>query len=65
MSPNIVFFFSDQQRWDTLGCNGQIAGVQVTPRLDSFAREDATNFVNCYTPQPVCGPARAMLQTGL
>ncbi len=63
MTPNIVFFFSDQQRWDTLGCNGQIP--DVTPRLDQFAREDATNFVNCFTPQPVCGPARAMLQTGL
>ncbi len=63
MAPNIVFFFSDQQRWDTLGCNGQIP--DVTPRLDAFAREDATNFVNCMTPQPVCGPARAMLQTGL
>lgn len=63
MAPNIVFFFSDQQRWDTLGCNGQIP--DVTPRLDAFAREDATNFVNCITPQPVCGPARAMLQTGL
>lgn len=63
MAPNIVFFFSDQQRFDTLGCNGQIP--DVTPRLDAFAREDATNFVNCITPQPVCGPARAMLQTGL
>lgn len=65
MTPNIVFFFSDQQRFDTLGCNGQKASVEVTPRLDRFAGEDATNFTNCFTPQPVCGPARAMLQTGL
>lgn len=63
MKPNIIFFFSDQQRWDTLGCNGQMA--DVTPNLDRFAAEDAVNFVNCFTPQPVCGPARAMLQTGL
>ena len=20
--PNIIFYFSDQQRWDTLGCYG-------------------------------------------
>lgn len=60
---NIVFFFSDQQRADTLGCNGQ--PLPVTPRLDQFAREDAVNFSNTFTPQPVCGPARSMLQTGL
>lgn len=63
MKPNIVFFFSDQQRWDTLGCNGQ--PLDITPCLDQFASQDATNFSNCFTPQPVCGPARAMLQTGL
>ena len=60
---NIVFFFSDQQRADTLGCNGQ--PLPVTPRLDRFACEDAVNFASAFTPQPVCGPARAMLQTGL
>ena len=60
---NIVFFFSDQQRADTLGCNGQ--PLPVTPILDAFAREEGVNFSNAYTPQPVCGPARAMLQTGL
>lgn len=60
---NIVFFFSDQQRADTLGCHGQMP--DVTPRLDAFAAEDAVDFVHAYTAQPVCGPARAMLQTGL
>lgn len=60
---NIVFFFSDQQRADTLGCNGQ--PMPVTPCLDRFAREDAVNFSNTFTPQPVCGPARSILQTGL
>ena len=59
---NIVFFFSDQQRFDTLGANGQ--KLNVTPHLDSFATE-ATNFSNTYTVQPVCGPARACLQSGL
>lgn len=59
---NIIFFFSDQQRFDTLGVNGQ--KLPVTPNLDAFAKE-ATNFVNAYTVQPVCGPARACLQSGL
>ena len=35
---NIVFFFSDQQRADTLGCNGQ--PLPVTPCLDRFACEE-------------------------
>lgn len=62
MKPNIVFFFSDQQRADTLGCNGQ--KLDVTPNLDALARE-GINFSHAYTNQPVCGPSRACLQTGL
>lgn len=60
--PNIVVFFSDQQRFDSLGCNGQ--RLDVTPNLDAMAAQ-GVNFARAYTAQPVCGPARAMLQTGL
>ncbi|MCE5279491.1 MAG: sulfatase-like hydrolase/transferase [Planctomycetaceae bacterium] len=59
--PNILFFFSDQQRWDTCGCYGQPLGV--TPNLDAMAR-DGVRFANAFTCQPVCGPARACIQTG-
>lgn len=59
--PNIIFYFSDQQRWDTLGCYGQ--KLPVTPNLDELAKE-GTRFENAFTCQPVCGPARACLQTG-
>ena len=59
--PNIVFFFSDQQRWDTCGCYGQ--DLPVTPNLDRMAAE-GVRFANAFTCQPVCGPARACLQTG-
>lgn len=61
VKPNIVFILSDQQRFDTLGCNGQ--SLPVTPNLDRLAKE-GVNFKNAYTVQPVCGPARACLQTG-
>ncbi|MEG0764645.1 MAG: sulfatase-like hydrolase/transferase [Pseudoflavonifractor sp.] len=61
MRENILFFFSDQQRFDTLGCNGQ--PLPVTPCLDRLAGE-GVNFQQTFTPQPVCGPARACLQTG-
>ncbi len=60
--PNIIFYFSDQQRFDTLGCYGQ--KLPVTPNLDALAKEGVL-MREAYTPQPVCGPARAMLQTGL
>ena len=59
--PNIIFFFTDQQRWDTCGCYGQ--RLPVTPNLDRLAA-DGVRFEYAFTPQPVCGPARAVLQTG-
>lgn len=59
--PNIIFIFSDQQRYDTLGCYGQ--KLNVTPNLDKLA-ERAIKFEYAFTCQPVCGPARACLQTG-
>ena len=61
MKPNIVFIFSDQQRYDTLGCYGQ--QLEVTPNIDKLASEGVV-FENAFTMQPVCGPARASLQTG-
>lgn len=60
--PNIVFYFSDQQRSDTLGCYGQ--ALPVSPNIDSLAA-DGVVFENAFTCQPVCGPARACIQTGL
>lgn len=56
MQKNIIFYFSDQQRWDTVN-------PQVTPNLMQLASE-GVDFMNNYTCQPVCGPARACLQTG-
>ncbi len=60
--PNILFVFADQQRWDTCGCYGQ--PLPVTPNLDAMAAQGA-RWEHAFTPQPVCGPARAVLQTGL
>lgn len=59
--PNILFFFVDQQRYDTIGAYGQ--KLDVTPNLDRLARE-GIKFEYAFTPQPVCGPARACVQTG-
>lgn len=54
---NIIFYFSDQQRWDTVN-------ETVTPNLMQLAKE-GTMFEKNFTCQPVCGPARACLQTGV
>jgi arylsulfatase A-like enzyme len=59
--PNILVFFTDQQRWDTCGCYGQ--ALPVTPNLDRMAAE-GVRFEYAFTCQPVCGPARSCLQTG-
>lgn len=59
--PNILFYFTDQQRWDTIGCYGQ--KLPITPNLNRLA-EDGVVFEEAYTAQPVCGPCRALFQTG-
>jgi choline-sulfatase len=59
--PNVIIFFSDQQRWDTLGVAGNPCGL--TPNLDLMSRRGTMFDVAC-TPNPVCAPARSSLQTG-
>lgn len=58
---NILLYFTDQQRADTCGCYGQ--SLPITPNLDALAAE-GTRFEYAFTPQPVCGPCRALFQTG-
>jgi arylsulfatase A-like enzyme len=60
--PNVIVFLTDQQRWDTTGSSGN--PLDLTPNLDRIARE-GTNVRYSFTCQPVCGPARSSLQTGL
>lgn len=60
--PNVVVFFTDQQRWDTTGLHGN--PLDLTPTFDRMARR-GTHVSHSFTCQPVCAPARACLQTGL
>ncbi|MGI6561466.1 MAG: sulfatase-like hydrolase/transferase [Clostridia bacterium] len=60
--PNVIVFFTDQQRWDTSGLYGN--PMDLTPNFDRMAIE-GTHCYNGFTCQPVCLPARACLQTGL
>ncbi len=61
--PNIIFIFSDQQRWDSVSCYGSPLFENLTPNLDQMARK-GVRFECSFTCQPVCGPARSCLQTG-
>ncbi|MBK6501465.1 MAG: sulfatase-like hydrolase/transferase [Candidatus Microthrix parvicella] len=60
--PNVLVVLSDQQRPDSCGVFGQ--RLDVTPNLDALAA-DGVAFDNSFTVQPLCGPSRAALQTGL
>ena len=59
--PNILFLLFDKCRSDAIGAYGE-RDVH-TPNLD-FLAETGVRFANCYTPQAVCGPARASILTG-
>jgi arylsulfatase A-like enzyme len=59
--PNVIVFFTDQQRHDTTGLHGNPMGL--TPNFDRYARE-GTHLFNSFTCQPLCGPARSSMQTG-
>lgn len=59
--PNVIVVFTDQQRWDTTGVGGN--PLDLTPTFDRMARH-GTHATQAITPQPVCAPARAALQTG-
>lgn len=58
---NVLIITADEQSWDTLGANGN--PVARTPHLDALAGRGAS-FRHCYSPYPLCCPARASLWTG-
>lgn len=58
----IVFLMTDTTRFDMLGAYGNMD--MKTPNLDKLASE-GMRFDRAYTTQPVCGPARSCIFTGL
>lgn len=62
MKPNILFLFTDQHRFDAIRAHGN-SDIR-TPVLDRLIK-DGTTFSRCYTPSPVCVPARAAIASGL
>ena len=60
--PNFVFFMTDDQRFDQMGCAGH--PYLRTPHMDRLASEGA-RFRNAYVVVSLCGPNRACIMTGL
>lgn len=59
--PNILFIYTDDQAYWTVGANGN--DEVSTPNIDRLSDEGA-NLKNAYVTTPVCSPSRASLMTG-
>ncbi len=62
--PNIVFIFTDDHAPHAIGAyGGLLHEVAPTPNIDALAR-DGMLFVNSFCTNSICGPSRAVIQTG-
>jgi arylsulfatase A-like enzyme len=59
--PNFIFIYSDDQRQDAAGFNGN--ELIITPELDRFAQK-GIKFSNANVVFALCSPSRAALLTG-
>lgn len=60
-TPNVVFFFLDDMRWDAAGFAGN--DVITTPNMDTLA-EQGTIFENAYVTTAICMVSRASVFMG-
>ena len=60
--PNILFFFADDQRHDTLGCAGH--PIVETPTIDQLAA-NGVRFENMFVTRSTCWASRTTILTGL
>ena len=62
--PNIVFIFSDDHAPHAIGAyNGWLKTVNPTPNIDKLAAQGML-FENSFCTNSICGPSRAVIQTG-
>ena len=60
--PNLIFFLSDDQRADFLGCAGH--PILKTPNIDKLAAR-GVRFENMFVTTSICAASRASILTGL
>ena len=62
--PNILFIFTDDHAPHAIGAyDGWLKSVNPTPVIDKLANEGMI-FVNSFCTNSICGPSRAVIQTG-
>ena len=59
--PNIVFIFSDDHGYQAISAYDK--SLVETPNIDRIAQE-GMRFDRCYVTNSLCGPSRAVVQTG-
>ena len=59
--PNILFIFTDDHAYQAISAYG--SNRNETPNLDRLAKE-GMRFTNCCVTNSICGPSRAVIQTG-
>jgi arylsulfatase A-like enzyme len=62
MPRQAIFILTDTQGTDVIGCYGR--SDMQTPHIDRMASE-GIRFDRAYSTQPVCGPARSAIFTGM
>ena len=60
--PNILWYCTDQQRFDTIAALGN--PHVVTPAIDALV-EEGTAFTKAYCQSPICTPSRTSFMTGM
>ncbi len=61
--PNIIFIFADDLTTQAISAYGHPLKLLATPHMDRIARE-GMRFDRCLVPNSICGPSRAVIQTG-
>ena len=59
--PNILFIFTDDHAYQSISCYG--SKINKTPNIDRIAKQ-GIRFDRCYVTNSICGPMRAVIQTG-
>ncbi len=59
--PNVLFLFTDDHAAHAMSCYG--SKINQTPNLDRIA-QGGMRFQNCFATNSLCGPSRAVIQTG-
>ena len=62
MRPNILWYCTDQQRFDTIGALGN--QYVSTPTIDRLVAEGVA-FTHAYCQSPICTPSRASFLSGM